>query len=155
MDISGFSFEQCLQYARFAEHAERFEDMTRVRVYSYKAILFSPQCIYLALNLPLSQAIKRMTELDPSTVFLDSDCRNLLSVAYKNVVGSLRTAWRTFCHIEERKEDYSDSQIEILKNYKDVIRNELNGHCNEVIVRNNQWLKSMTVLPPLSFSLSV
>ncbi len=56
--------------------------------------------------------------------------RNLLSVAYKNVVGSRRSSWRVLSSLLEKSEDNSD----YIEEYKKKIEDELNDICTIVIV---------------------
>lgn len=65
---------------------------------------------------------------------LEDTERNLLSVAYKNVVGSRRSAWRVISSIEQKKV-YGDDQTEnIVKPYREKVESELNTICDEVVV---------------------
>lgn len=74
---------------------------------------------------------------------LSPDHRNLLSVAYKNVVGSRRSSWRVISSLEhkassEHKAFSEDSEkVKIIKNYREKIEGELNETCNEVLVGMN------------------
>jgi len=65
--------EQLVQKARLAEQAERYDDM--------------------------AAAMKNVTELNEP---LSNEERNLLSVAYKNVVGARRSSWRVISSIEQK-----------------------------------------------------
>ena len=65
-----------------------------------------------------------------------ADHRNLLSVAYKNVVGSRRSAWRVITSIEQKNED-KKSEISA---YRKTIEEELMTICKEVIVRVNYFV---------------
>ena len=69
---------------------------------------------------------------------LTSEERNLLSVAYKNVVGARRSAWRIISSLEskehDRKEKKDDSKISHLEAYKKKIEDELDKCCQEVLV---------------------
>jgi 14-3-3 protein epsilon len=47
--------------------------------------------------------------------------RNLLSVAYKNSVGSRRTAWRALSSIEQKEEAKGSRHLNLLKEYKKKI----------------------------------
>ncbi|KAG7270006.1 hypothetical protein CRUP_027964 [Coryphaenoides rupestris] len=76
-----------MQKARMAEQAERYEDM--------------------------AAAMKTVTEKGTE---LSCDERNLLSVAYKNVVGARRSAWRIVNAIEAKSEA-ADKELDLLDNH--------------------------------------
>ncbi|CAK8562621.1 unnamed protein product [Lathyrus sativus] len=67
--------ESFVYTAKLAEQAERYEEMV--------------------------EAMKKVAKLD---VELTVEERNLLSVAYMNVVGGRRASWRILSLIEQRKE---------------------------------------------------
>jgi len=56
--------------------------------------------------------------------------RNLLSVAYKNVIGSRRASWRVVTSIEQKNEG---EKSEIIKDYKSKIECELVEICNDIL----------------------
>ena len=85
------SVEENIFLARVAEQAERFEDMVT----------------YLALV------------LDEKAADVTADERNLLSVAFKNLISSKRAACRTIAAIEQNPK-YSKFS-EALSKYKDTI----------------------------------
>ncbi|DBA05130.1 TPA: hypothetical protein N0F65_004980 [Lagenidium giganteum] len=62
--------------------------------------------------------------------------RNLLSVAYKNVIGSRRASWRVISSIENKGDN---ERSEIIKNYRRKIETELVEICNDIlaIIENN------------------
>lgn len=62
---------------------------------------------------------------------LSADERNLLSVAYKNVVGTRRSSWRVISSIEQKS---SEEKKELAKTYREKIEKELSDICNEVLV---------------------
>ena len=64
------------------------------------------------------------------TVSLSGEERNLLSVAYKNVVGSRRSAWRIISSIEQKTADKGQAA-----KYRELIEKELDSTCGEVLVR--------------------
>ena len=100
------SRERLFESARIAEHAELFEDMVK--------------------------AMKQLvTVACEAKDLLAKDERNVLSVAYKNAVGSRRTAWRTIDAFEQKQEG---SIMEQAKAYKEKIAEEVREYCNDVIV---------------------
>ena len=64
---------------------------------------------------------------------LTNEERNLLSVAYKNVVGARRSAWRIVSSNEQKES--SEEKKEIIKEYLEKIEKELDDRCKEVLVR--------------------
>ena len=65
------------------------------------------------------------------------DVRNLLSVGFKNLIGSRRAAWRTVSAIEQNKkyEQYSSKCAE----YKAKIEKELSRLCEDIIKAVNDY----------------
>jgi len=59
--------------------------------------------------------------------------RNLLSVAYKNSVGSRRTAWRALSAIEQKEEAKGGKHTPLLKQFKAKLEGELNNFCNDIL----------------------
>lgn len=70
--------------------------------------------------------------------------RNLLSVAYKNVIGARRSSWRTL-NVSE-SEDTKEKHGSLLDEYKKQIEKELEAICQDVLqlLNNNRLLDSMT-----------
>uniref|UniRef100_A0A3B4D601 14-3-3 domain-containing protein n=1 Tax=Pygocentrus nattereri TaxID=42514 RepID=A0A3B4D601_PYGNA len=93
---------QHVQKAKLAEQAERYDDM--------------------------AASMKAVTELGEE---LSDEERNLLSVAYKNVVGARRSSWRVISSIEQ-KTDGSDKQA-MAKEYREKIESELQSICKDVL----------------------
>lgn len=102
MDDSKFTRENLVFLAKLAEQTERYESMVA--------------------------RMKKVVEMGEP---LNEEERNLLSVAYKNVVGSRRSAWRVASSIEQKEED--EKKKELAKYDKDKIEEELEGLCKEVI----------------------
>eukprot|EP00112_Aurelia_sp_Birch-Aquarium-sp1_P005306 Seg160.2 transcript_id=Seg160.2/GoldUCD/mRNA.D3Y31 product="14-3-3 protein beta/alpha" protein_id=Seg160.2/GoldUCD/D3Y31 len=94
-----------VQKAKFAEQAERYDDM--------------------------AEAMKIVTEMDQE---LSSEERNLLSVAYKNVVGARRSSWRVISSIEQKNED------QLSKSYREKIEQELHSVCGDVLELLDKYL---------------
>lgn len=96
--------EELVQKAKLAEQAERYEDM--------------------------SVDMKKVTEQGTE---LSNEERNLLSVAYKNVVGARRSSWRVISSIEQKTEG-NDRKLVLVKEYKEKVEKELKAVCKEVLV---------------------
>ena len=75
--------------------------------------------------------MKQVTESAGDDV-LSAEERNLLSVAYKNVVGARRSAWRIISSIEQKSTD--EGKQAMTKEYRETIEEELQTICREVIV---------------------
>ena len=69
-------------------------------------------------------------------VELSVEERNLLSVAYKNVIGSRRASWRVISSIENKGDA---DRAEHIKSYRSKIEGELVDICNDIltIIDNN------------------
>lgn len=93
-----------VQKAKLAEQAERYDDM--------------------------ADAMKKVVEKYKK---LNNEERNLLSVAYKNVVGARRSSWRVISSIESKTES-SDKKQNMAKEYKNKITTELKDICHDVLV---------------------
>lgn len=98
--------EELVQRAKLAEQAERYDDM--------------------------AAAMKAVTE---TGVELSNEERNLLSVAYKNVVGARRSSWRVISSIEQKTEG-SERKQQMAKEYREKVEKELREICYDVLVRN-------------------
>ena len=80
---------------------------------------------------------------------LSTEERNLLSVAYKNVIGSRRAAWRIISSIEQKEEsrDKSDSskKLSIIKEYKRRVEQELDDICDKILEVLDKYLLAQDV----------
>merc|ERR1712051_764651 len=60
--------------------------------------------------------------------------RNLLSVAYKNAVGSRRAAWRIITSVQEKeKSKQNTEQAAWAKEYCTKVETELQGICDKIL----------------------
>jgi len=60
--------------------------------------------------------------------------RNLLSVAYKNVIGARRASWRIVTSIEQKEESKGNStQVGLIKEYRQKIESELAKICEDIL----------------------
>jgi len=92
-----------IQKAKLAENAERYEDM--------------------------AEAMKEVTKMVDENGLAKEE-RNLLSVAYKNIVGAKRSSWRVISSIEQKATDKVDK---LAADYREVIEKELSTVCHEVL----------------------
>ncbi|XP_016424343.1 14-3-3 protein zeta/delta-like [Sinocyclocheilus rhinocerous] len=101
---------ELIQKAKLAEQAERYDDM--------------------------ATCMKSVTEAGSE---LSNEERNLLSVAYKNVVGARRSAWRVISSIEQKTEG-NDKKLHMVKEYREKVESELRDICNDVLELLNKYL---------------
>ena len=59
--------------------------------------------------------------------------RNLLSVAYKNVVGARRASLRIIGSIESKEKEKSSDKAQFVTNYKAKVEAELNNVCQDIL----------------------
>jgi len=60
--------------------------------------------------------------------------RNLLSVAYKNVIGARRASWRIVTSIEQKEESKgNETQVKLIKEYRQKIEEELQKICEDIL----------------------
>jgi len=98
--------------AKLAEQAERYDDM--------------------------AEAMKKVTEIGG---ILQQEERNLLSVAYKNVVGARRSSWRVISSIEAKtKESGNERRTELAGEYRKKVETELQNICEEVLELLSKYL---------------
>lgn len=90
-----------LYSAKLAEQAERFDEM-----------------------------VADMKEVAKQKQELTVEERNLLSVAYKNVIGSRRASWRVVTSIEQKGDP---ERMTIIKDYKAKIEAELLDICQDIL----------------------
>ena len=75
---------------------------------------------------PASPQVEHMKTVAGFSEELSVEERNLLSVAYKNVIGSRRASWRVISSIEQK----SDSEkTALITTYKTKIETELETIC--------------------------
>lgn len=86
---------ELLVLANLAEQAERYDDMM--------------------------EAMKSIVVMSKE---LDVEERNMLSVAYKNVIGARRAAWRIFAGLEQKHEDTAEHKELVIK-YREKIEKEI------------------------------
>nr|XP_058949155.1 14-3-3 protein homolog 2-like [Pocillopora verrucosa] len=106
--------EDKVEKAKLAEQMERYDDMAKL--------------------------MKEATESKKGDkVDLTSEERNLLSVAYKNVVGARRASWRVVSALEQKHEGTEDKKLAI-EEYRKKIEKELIDICDVVLDLLEQFL---------------
>ena len=97
--------EDSVYLAKLAEQAERYEEM-----------------------------VENMKRIASSDEELTVEERNLLSVAYKNVIGARRASWRIVSSIEQKEESKgNDAQVAMIKAYREKIEGELAQICEDIL----------------------
>lgn len=97
--------EDYVYEAKLAEQAERYDEM-----------------------------VESMKKVASMGVELTVEERNLLSVAYKNVIGARRASWRIISSLEQKEEGKSgEDKASISKTYRMTIEKELKDICSDVL----------------------
>merc|ERR1712084_106049 len=76
------------------------------------------------------EMVTDMKEVAKQPQELTVEERNLLSVAYKNVIGSRRASWRVITSIEQKGDA---DKMSIIKDYKAKIESELVEICDDIL----------------------
>lgn len=102
------SRDELLYMTKLCEQTERFEDMLEY----------------------IKKVVKTFASIE-----LSVEERNLLSVAYKNSIGSRRTAWRAISSIEQKEESKNPNSknLPLIKDFKKKFEDELTGYCKDIL----------------------
>ncbi len=74
----------------------------------------------------VSEMVENMKTVASADQELSVEERNLLSVAYKNVIGARRASWRIVTSIEQKEEAKgNEAQVALIKDYRQKIEAEL------------------------------
>nr|TKR99314.1 hypothetical protein D5086_0000197030 [Populus alba] len=99
--------EESVYMAKLAEQAERYEEMVE----------------YM-------EKVSASLENEELTV----EERNLLSVAYKNVIGARRASWRIISSIEQKEESRgNEDHVSVIRDYRAKIETELSSICDGIL----------------------
>lgn len=80
------------------------------------------------------EMVTHMKEVAKLGIELSVEERNLLSVAYKNVIGARRASWRFVSSIEQKEESKGNEQrLPQIKAYKAKIEKELDDICGDIL----------------------
>lgn len=78
--------------------------------------------------------VENMKRIASSNQELTVEERELLSVAYKSVIGPRRTSWRIVSFIEQKEESKGNkAQVTMIKSYKGKIESELANICEDIL----------------------
>ncbi|KAK4746110.1 hypothetical protein SAY87_012422 [Trapa incisa] len=107
MAASSSPREEFVYMAKLAEQAERYEEMVE-----------------------FMEKVSASVESDELSV----EERNLLSVAYKNVIGARRASWRIISSIEQKEESRgNDDHVSLIRDYRSKIEAELSKICDGIL----------------------
>lgn len=82
----------------------------------------------------LSEMVENMKTVASSNTELTVEERNLLSVAYKNVIGARRASWRIVTSIEQKEDSKgNETQVKLIKEYRIKIEAELAKICEDIL----------------------
>ncbi|KAJ2549914.1 hypothetical protein EV175_004260 [Coemansia sp. RSA 1933] len=111
------SREDFVYKAKLAEQAERYDEM-----------------------------VENMKKVAAEDQELTVEERNLLSVAYKNVIGARRASWRIISSIEQKeKSKNNEHHVEIVAEQRAAVEKELLDICKDILdVLDNHLLKRAT-----------
>ena len=108
--MDALDVDQLVSWAKFAEQAERYDDMV--------------------------EAMKSVAA--KSHDGLTDEQRNLLSVAYKNVVGARRSSWRIMSSLEQKESD--ENKRGLAEKFRKKVEDELKEKCNDVLNLIDKYL---------------
>lgn len=101
------SREENVYMAKLAEQAERYDEMVESM-----------------------EKVAKTVDTEELTV----EERNLLSVAYKNVIGARRASWRIISSIEQKEESKgNEDHVAAIKEYRTKVEAELSAICGSIL----------------------
>uniref|UniRef100_A0A0V0HT61 Putative 14-3-3-like protein C-like n=1 Tax=Solanum chacoense TaxID=4108 RepID=A0A0V0HT61_SOLCH len=107
MAVAPTAREENVYMAKLAEQAERYEEMVE-----------------------FMEKVSNSLGSEELTV----EERNLLSVAYKNVIGARRASWRIISSIEQKEESRGNEEhVNSIREYRSKIENELSKICDGIL----------------------
>ena len=113
--------EEAVYLAKLSEQAERYDGTTINELYY---IITQP-------SLEMVENMKKVATLDQE---LSVEERNLLSVAYKNVIGARRASWRIVSSIEQNEDSKGNAKnVDMIRGYKTKIEEELSKICSDIL----------------------
>lgn len=82
-----------------------------------------------------TEMVQLMKKIAEQKTGLTIEERNLLSVGYKNVIGTRRASWRVVTAIESKEPESEEpsQRLEIIKTYRGKIEVELKEICHDIL----------------------
>ncbi len=134
--------EDSVYLAKLAEQAERYEGESFLShlsssVYQSLVSLENYSFPHRVENTDIprkTEMVENMKTVASSDQELTVEERNLLSVAYKNVIGARRASWRIVSSIEQKEESKgNEAQVAMIKGYREKIEAELAKICEDIL----------------------
>mmetsp|Transcript_2310 Transcript_2310/g.7561 ORF Transcript_2310/g.7561 Transcript_2310/m.7561 type:complete len:240 (-) Transcript_2310:553-1272(-) len=108
----------------------------------------SPDSVYMAKLAEQAERYEEMVDYMKEVARKASDAkedlnleeRNLLSVAYKNVVGARRASLRIITSIEQKESEKQSTLVPLISTYKSKVESELDKICNDILKLLEQCL---------------
>jgi len=105
--------EECTYNAKLAEQAERYDEMV--------------------------EEMKKVAQMVDQELSVEE--RNLLSVAYKNVIGARRASWRIISSIGQKEESKGNEEhVQRINKYRLVVEKELGDICDRILKLLDDYL---------------
>jgi len=83
------------------------------------------------IHLFFAEMVEYMKKIANEKGHLEIEERNLLSVAYKNVIGARRASWRVLSSLEKNQHD--PSKTADIKSYREKVEQELKDICQDIL----------------------
>lgn len=98
----------------------------RTVTFSAVGLQMSSNALYvICSSLCLSEMVESMKKVASMDIELTVEERNLLSVAYKNVIGARRASWRIISSLEQKEENKGgEDKLKMIREYRKTVR-----HC--------------------------
>lgn len=121
--------DSCVFMAKLAEQAERYVSWLFLLFWVIEIMDFFVFCSF-------DEMVDHMKSVARESQELSVEERNLLSVAYKNVIGSRRASWRVISSIEQKGDA---EKAPLIQQYKKKIETELEDICSDIldIIKND------------------
>ncbi|PRQ73315.1 hypothetical protein AAT19DRAFT_16068, partial [Rhodotorula toruloides] len=122
---------EAIYMAKLSEQAERYDE---VRPRSLFPLPHLPLHMHIRPSPPSLRMVSQMKSIASLNSELSIEERNLLSVAYKNVIGARRASWRIVSSIEGKEEAKGNTtQVQAIKAYREKIEKELADICEDIL----------------------